>query len=430
VPPQRTVVFTGVSVIPMDRDTVLRDRTVVVENGRITHVGARRAAPAGATTVDARGKFLMPGLAEFHAHVPSGQGAVHAHRTLSLYVLAGVTTARGMLGAPMHLAIRDSIAAGTLLGPRLLTSGPSFNGNSVTSPAVAATMVRDQKAAGYDLLKIHPGVPRTAFDSLAAVANALRIPFAGHVPLEVGLDAALTSKYSTIDHLDGIVEAMYAGPGPLTPQANGFFGLGIMRQLDLSRFDSIVGRVKASGVAMVPTQILMDNWASDATGEELTAGPEFRYWLPQQVAAWRNNKNNTLAQAEVPREQRQEFIALRRRIVKALYDGGVPFLLGSDAPQLWNVPGFSAHRELEALVAAGLTPYQALRTGTVDVARFMGEEGRSGTVRPGARADLVLLDANPLADVANVGRIHGVVVNGRWIAPAERTRMLEALAAP
>jgi imidazolonepropionase-like amidohydrolase len=424
---QRPVVFTGVSVIPMDRETVLRDQTVIVENGRVTHVGARRAAPAGATTIDARGKFLMPGLAEFHAHVPSGQGAVHARRTLELYVLAGVTTARGMLGAPLHLALRDSIARGTLLGPRLLTSGPSFNGNSVTSPAVAARMVREQKAAGYDLLKIHPGVPRAAFDSLAAVANALGIPFAGHVPLEIGLDAALTSKYSTIDHLDGLVEAMYAGTAPLTAQVNGFFGLGIMRELDRSRFDAIVGRVKASGVAMVPTQILMDNWTSDATGDSLTSLPEFRYWLPQQVTAWRNYKNEVLAEAEVPREQREDFTALRRRFIKALHDAGVPFLLGSDAPQVWNVPGFSAHRELAALVAAGLTPFQALRTGTANVATFLGEEGRSGVIRPGARADLLLLDANPLEDVANTTRIHGVLVNGRWLGPEERTRMLAAL---
>ena len=130
----------------------------------------------------------------------------------------------------------------------------------------------------------------------------------------------------------------------------------------------------------------------------------------------------------MPREQRQEFIALRRRLIKALYDRGVPFLLGSDAPQLWNVPGFATHRELGALVAAGLTPYQALRTGTVDVAKFLGEEGRSGVVRVGARADLLLLDANPLGDIANSQRINGVVVNGRWIGPAERERMLEALA--
>ena len=421
------VVFTGVSVIPMDRQTVLANQTVIVENGRITHVGAQRAAPAGATSVDARGKFLMPAIAEFHAHVPSGGQAVHAHRTLSLYALAGVATARGMLGAPMHLALRDSIAAGRLFGPRLLTSGPSFNGNSATSPATAAAMVREQKAAGYDLLKIHPGVPKAAFDSLAAVANALRIPFAGHVPLDVGLDAALTSKYSTIDHLDGIVEAMYNGPRPLTSETNGFFGLGIIRQLDRSRFGAIVNRIKASGVVMVPTQILMDNYANDATGDELTALPEFKYWVPQQTAAWRNNKNAYLAQSPAPREQRQEFIALRRRLIKAMYDAGVPFLLGSDAPQLWNVPGFSAHRELGALVAAGLTPYQALRTGTVDVAKFLGEEGRSGVVRVGARADLLLLDANPLDAITNSLRINGVVVNGRWIGPAERGRMLEAL---
>ena len=426
---QASVVFTGVSVIPMDRETVVPNQTVIIENGRITYVGGQRSAPAGATTVDARGKFLLPGLAEFHAHVPSGGQAVHAHRTLSLYVLAGVTTARGMLGAPMHLALRDSIAAGQLLGPRLLTSGPSFNGNTATSPATTAAMVREQKAAGYDLLKIHPGVPRPAFDSLAAVANAVRIPFAGHVPLEIGLDAALRSKYSTIDHLDGIVEAMYAGPQPLTPQLNGFFGLGIMSQLDRSRFGAIVDRVKASGVAMVPTQILMDNYANDATGDQLTALPEFRYWVPQQVASWRTNKNNLIAQPPASREQRQEYITLRRRLIKALYDGGVPFLLGSDAPQLWNVPGFSAHRELGALVAAGLTPYQALRTGTVDVAKFMGEEGRSGVIRAGARADLILLDANPLESIANSMRINGVVVNGRWIGPAERERMLEALVA-
>lgn len=427
VPPATAIVFNGVTVVPMDQNTTIANQTVIVENGRITHVGAPRTAPVGATVVDARGKFLMPGLAEFHAHVPSGSQAGLANRTLSLYVLAGVTTARGMLGAALHLALRDSIAAGQLLGPRLLTSGPSFNNNTVSSPSVAAAMVRAQKEAGYDLLKIHPGVPRVAFDSLAVTANRLGIPFAGHVPLEIGLDVALTSKYSTVDHLDGFIEAMYTGPQPLTPQVNGFFGLGIMRQLDQSRFQAIVDRVRASGVAMVPTQILMDNYTNDATGEQLTSLPEFRYWVPQQVAGWRANKDNILANLPVPREQRMEFIALRRRFVKALHEAGVPFLLGSDAPQIWNVPGFSAHRELGALVAAGLTPYEALRTGTVNVAKFIGEEGRAGIVRPGARADLILLDANPLQDVANTLRISGIVVNGRWISGDDRARRLAAL---
>jgi imidazolonepropionase-like amidohydrolase len=427
-PQSNPIVFMGVSVLPMDREEVLANQTVIVENRRITYVGGARAAPAGALVIDGRGKFLMPGIAEFHAHVPSGSQAAHAHRTLSLYALAGVTTARGMLGAPMHLALRDSIADGQLFGPRLLTSGPSFNGNSVTSPAQAIAMVQAQKEAGYDLLKIHPGVTRVAFDSLAATANRLGIPFAGHVPLEVGLDVAITAKHATIDHLDGFVEAMYSGTAPLTGQRNGFFGLGIMGELDTSRFQRIVDRVRASGVAMVPTQILTDNFANDATGEALTSVPEMRYWVPQQVASWRAFKNNILS-GTVTREQRHAYIALRRRFIKALYDAGVPFLLGSDAPQFWNVPGFSAHRELTALVAAGLTPYQALRTGTVDVARYMKEEGRSGVVRPGARADLILLDANPLQNIANSLRIDGVVVNGRWIGRSEREQMLARLAA-
>ena len=427
---QATIAFTGVSVIPMDREEVLQNQTVIVENGRISYVGGPRSAPAGATVVDARGKVLMPGIAEFHAHVPSGAGAVNAHRALSLYALAGVTTARGMLGAPLHLALRDSIRNGQVFGPRLLTSGPSFNNNSVTSPSVAIAMVTDQKSAGYDLLKIHPGVPRVAFDSLAATANRLRIPFAGHVPLEIGLDVALTSRYSTIDHLDGFIEAMYSGSQPLTPQVNGFFGLGIVRQLDQSRFQSIVDRVKASGVAMVPTQILMDNYTNDLTGEQLTSTVEFKYWLPQQVTQWRNLKDTLLARPPASREQRQEFTTLRRKFIKTLYDSGVPFLLGSDAPQYWNVPGYSAHRELGALVAAGLTPYQALRTGTVNVAKFLGEEGRSGVVREGARADLILVDGNPLQDITNTLRISGVVVNGRWIGTDERARLLGALATP
>lgn len=425
---QGTTVFTGVAVVPMDRDEVLQNQTVIVENGRISYVGGPRSAPPGATVVDGTGKFLMPGIAEFHAHVPNA-GAV-AHRALTLYALAGVTTARGMLGAPLHLALRDSIRKGQLFGPRLLTSGPSFNANTVSSPAVAIAMVTDQKNAGYDLLKIHPGVPRVAFDSLAATANRLRIPFSGHVPLEVGLDVALTSKYSTIDHLDGFLEAMYNGSQPLTGQVNGFFGLGIVRQLDQSRFQSIVDKAKASGVAMVPTQILMDNYTNDLTGSQLTSSEEFKYWLPQQVAQWRGMKDTLIAQAQVSREQRQEFTALRRRFLKTLYDAGVPFLLGSDAPQFWNVPGFSAHRELGALVAAGLTPYQALRTGTVNVAKFLGEEGRSGVVRQGARADLLLIDGNPLQDIANTLRISGVVVNGRWIGSEERSRMLGTLASP
>jgi imidazolonepropionase-like amidohydrolase len=146
------------------------------------------------------------------------------------------------------------------------------------------------------------------------------------------------------------------------------------------------------------------------------------------VQAWQNQKNAFLSNAETPdAAQRAYYTHVRRQLIRLLHDGGVEILLGSDAPQIWNVPGFAAHRELQLYVAAGLTPYEALRTGTVNIARHLGEEGESGVVRPGARADLVLLDANPLDNIENTQRIAGVVVNGRWISSAERDRLLAGL---
>jgi imidazolonepropionase-like amidohydrolase len=422
---QPPLVIRNVSVIPMDGEEVLTGQTVVVRDGRIESVGAAPAAlPAGATIIDGRGRYLMPGLAEMHAHV--GGAAVNP-RILTLFAVNGVTTARGMLGAPTHLPLRDSLGRGLVLGPRLITSGPSFSGPNVT-PESAAQRVREQHAAGYDLLKVHPGLTREAFDALARAAHELGMPFAGHVPLDVGLDRAIEARYNSIDHLDGFVEALLPSDAPVTRAQGGWFGLNLVPHLDMGRLPGIVERVRAAGIPVVPTQTLMEYLYNDMTGDELAGRIEYRYWIPGQVEQWRTQKNERLASPETPSaEHRARYIEIRRRIIRELHDAGVPVLLGADAPQVWNVPGFSAHRELQLYVASGMTPYQALRTGTVDVARHLGEEGRTGVVRPGARADLILLDANPLADIENTMRIHGVVLNGRWIGSDERSRLLAEL---
>ncbi|HUG41586.1 MAG TPA: amidohydrolase family protein, partial [Longimicrobiales bacterium] len=390
------LVIRNVNVIPMDRPEVLPDRTVVIRDGRIESVGTAASVPAGAIVVDGAGKFLIPGLAEMHAHVQSPQDNP---RILALYALNGVTTARGMLGRPAHLVLRDSLARGLVLGPRLITSGPSFGGGDF-SPAEARRRVREQKEMGYDLLKIHPGPSRAAFDALAETARQLGIPFAGHVPADVGLDRAIAAGYHTIDHLDGFMEALVPPGATGVPAQGGWFGLNLVPHVDEGRIPGIVARLREAGIAVVPTQTLMENYVSDLTGDELAARPEYAYWIPAQLEQWRNQKNARLRHpATPPAAQRARYTEIRRRFIKALYDGGVPVLLGSDAPQVWNVPGFSAHRELRLYVDAGLTPYEALRTGTIEVARHLGEEGRSGVVRPGARADLLLLDANPLEDI-------------------------------
>ena len=209
--------FIGVNVLPMDKEGVLADQTVVVTDGKITSIApaAKTQIPTGAVKIDGTGKFLMPGLGELHAHIPGGKAPeADIERTLFLYVANGVTTIRGMLGDPRHLVYRERVAKGEVLGPRIYTSGPSFNDNTASTPEAAVAMVVEQKKAGYDLLKIHPGVPRNAFDVMAAKADELRIPFAGHVPEAVGLTRALETKYRSIDHLDGYVEALVPGAPP------------------------------------------------------------------------------------------------------------------------------------------------------------------------------------------------------------------------
>ena len=421
--PSAVVAFTNVSVLPMDRETVLSGQTVVIRDGKIAELGAASAVrvPDGAVSVDGQGKFLMPTLAEMHAHIPAGTASDSTvERTLFLYAANGLGTIRGMLGDPRHLQYRERVAKGELFSPRIYTSGPSFNGKSATSPEVAAKMVQEQKAAGYDLLKIHPGVSRAAFDALDAKADELKIPFAGHVPLEVGLQRALEAKYHSIDHLDGYVEAL--AKEPLTSQ---FFGLNLINQVDESRIPSLVAATKAASVWQVPTQVLMDSLLSDQSADEMAKWPEMKYVSAETLKAWIDQKNG--ASAKAPAADRQKFLLLRRKIMKALFDGGVPFALGSDAPQWWNVPGFSAHRELKSLVAAGFTPFQALQTGTVNPARYFGTSASTGTVARGMRADLLLLDANPITDVGNTTKIAGVMLNGRWMSRQEIDKRLKEL---
>jgi imidazolonepropionase-like amidohydrolase len=413
-------VFEQVSVVPMDRERVLADRTVIVRDGRIAELGASGAVtvPAGATRIDGRGKFLIPTLAEMHAHVPVERE--QAERVLFLYVANGIGTIRSMLGDPSHFALRDRAARGEIVAPTMYLSGPSFNGQTAPTPDAAAARVIEQKKAGYDLLKIHPGVPRDAFDALARTADEQRIRFAGHVPAAVGLARALEAKYSTIDHLDGYIEAL-AKPGA---PAGELFGINLVDQIDESRIRPLVERTKAAGTWMVPTQILIENWYGPEDVNAMRKWPEMQYVGADEAGQWVATKQKNV-QAYSP-DHRQRYIALRRRLIKALHDGGVGVLLGSDAPQTWNVPGFSIHREIATYVAAGLTPFQALVTGTRAVAEHLGTSESAGTIDVGKRADLVLLDGNPLQEIGNTAKIAGVMVGGRWLPKSDIDKRLHA----
>lgn len=398
-----TYAFTNVNVVPMNGEQVLADRTVVVQNGRITAITPANAArvPAGATRIDGRGKYLMPGLAEMHGHIP-GQNVAFAERVALLYVAGGVTTVRGMQGHPNQFDLRKRIDSGELIGPRMFLSSPPLSGNSVGSVAAADSLVRYYKNAGYDLLKIHEGLSRDVYDKIVSTARAVNIPFGGHVPNDVGVHAALAARQNTIDHLDNYVEV-------------------IQNEADIP---ALVDLTVKAGVAVVPTMPLWEVLRGLHDPATMMDRTELRYMPQQMVTQWGSQVANIRGQTNQEMAARE--IELRNRLLKALSDAGAPILLGSDAPQLFSVPGFSIQREMETWASIGMSPFKILQAGTTAVADYLGDTANSGTVSVGKRADLLLLEANPLADVRNVARKAGVMVNGRWLPWAEIERRLTA----
>jgi imidazolonepropionase-like amidohydrolase len=416
--------FVNGQIISMASDASMAEPLeLVVEGERIVAVGTDLDPPREAIRIDLEGGYLMPGLAEMHAHVPApGQGDTYRDEVLFLYLANGITTIRGMLGDPTHLKLRDDLARHDVLGPRLITSGPSFNGNSVSSPEQARRMVEEQVKAGYDFLKVHPGLTRDEYDAMAEAASSRGIPFAGHVPADVGLLHALASGQATIDHLDGYVQALVPNLGP---DRSGLFAIGLTSRADTDLIGSVVAATVEARAAVVPTETLLENFS--ATDPESVTGRPQNAYLPR--ALYENYERRlTGAGSGLSRAAATRFLDLRKSLIKALNDGGVLMLLGSDAPQIFNVPGFSAHRELAAMTAAGLTPWQALAMGTRNPAVYFEQADEFGTLETGKAADLIWLAADPLTDIGNTTTIQGVMVRGRWLDRATLDQGLAEIA--
>lgn len=431
--PDTEIAFTNVNVITMENENVLQNQTVLVGKGRILAIADanKLTPPAGAQVIDGQGKFLMPGLAEMHAHIPVPRDSTdtsNVEETLFLYLSNGITTIRGMLGNPYHLKLREQVKNGEVPGPRIYTSGPSLNGNSVQSDSAARAMVRAQKQAGYDFLKLHPGLSLANFNAIAETANEVGITFAGHVSTAVGVRRAIEAKYASIDHLDGYVEALVPEDAGVDPSEGGFFGYNFTGLADASKIPELVQATKDAGVWIVPTESLMERIGLPDDPEEMAREPEMQYILPRVRQAWIARKKQFIEANNYDANIAKRFIELRRQIIKAMYGADVSLLLGSDAPQIFNVPGFSIQHELRMLVAAGLTPYQALHTGTVNPARFFKHENEYGTVTAGKSADLILLNANPLTDISNMANRAGVMVRGKWLPETEIQARLAEIA--
>lgn len=428
-PERGSFAFTNVNVVPMDSERVLEDQNVVVEDGRITAMGpaATTGVPEGATPIDGQGRYLIPGLAEMHGHIPFTNANGEAEDVLMLFLAGGATTVRGMQGHTSQLELRQRVADGEIVGPRLWLAAPSMRGNNVPDAATAERLVREAKDQGFDLLKVHEGLSAEAYDAIVRTATEVDIPWGGHVSINVGVPGALAARQSTIDHLDDYLDAMQPADSPALNATGRDRNRLLALNADETKIPELARATREAGVAVVPTQILWEVLRGARDPAPLVDRPENRYMDRDTVATWAERTAASYANAD--REAAKREAELRQMLLKTMYDEGVAVLMGTDAPQIFSVPGFSLHRELPLMVESGMTPYEVLRTGTVIVARFLGIEDEAGTVAVGRNADLLLLEANPLDDITAVAANAGVMIDGRWLSPDYIADALEAIAA-
>jgi imidazolonepropionase-like amidohydrolase len=422
--------FTGVNILTMNDESVLRGQTVVIRGDRIEAIrpDGQVRLPDGATEIDASGKYLMPGLAEMHGHIPGPDHSQYAKDVLFLYISNGVTTVRNMAGHPYHLGLRERVMNGEIPGPVVFAASPWLSTNTIPEPAAAAGVVQGYLEDGFDLMKMG-GIPVDTYRALAEAAHDQGLPFAGHIPQEVGLRIALEERQASIDHLDRYVEFMAEGHPEAEGRSPGFFGSAIIDYVDEARMDEAIELTIAVGTWNVPTLSLVEHLESPVPGEEMAEWPEMKYMPRNVIEGWVNSKRDFQARDDFQPEAARKLVELRQRLTKELHDRGAPIVLGSDAPQFFNVPGFSIHHELEMMVATGLTPYEVLVTGTRNAGIYFDMADEFGTVEEGLRADLILLNSNPFDDIGNVKDRAGVVVRGEWWPEERIQEKLDEIAA-
>jgi imidazolonepropionase-like amidohydrolase len=417
-----SVVFENVTVIPMDSERVLERQTVLVKDNRITYIGPgdELDIPADAHVVDGAGKFLIPGLSDMHMHTFGSEN------DLLVYLANGVTTIR-ILGAdpPVILEWRDQIKAGTRVGPNIWAWWPMIESHTfdpkwlvefttrggetfVYTPEEAEQLVAKAAAMGVDGIKSHVVFSSDVFQALQESAAKHGLPFDGHVPIDQleCWDCFRSMNVPALAHVEELAKV------------SGLSDENI-RQIAQDAADD--------GMWVTTTIYLarsITDQASDLEGA-LNAMPEVKYVHPDIFdTRWGPGANDYV--------DFDSFISgglpAREKMLLALYESGTLLMSGTDATLPLMAPGYSLHDELETMVDVGLSPYDVLKTSTYNPALYLGELEEFGTIEEGKRADLVLLEANPLQDITNTRQIAGTMVRGRWYSRADLDHMLEAVA--
>ena len=435
VPAQpRTLVLSHVNLVDVAAGSIRRDMTVTIADGRITAIGGSAKPAKGAQVVDGTGKYVIPGLWDMHVHW-------YDERFLPLFIANGVTGARQMFGAPVHLSWKQRLEDGSLLGPRQVLAGPIVDGpNPVWPRSIVAAdaqggreAVQQTKRDGYDFIKVYNRLPREAYLGIVEEAKRTGLPVEGHVPNAVSAAEASDAGQKTIEHLTGVLIAASSaeaearrGTGQIlatAPRGGGLDPAGraalrLQRERTLATYDDVkaaalFARFRANGTWHCPTLTVLRSGAflndpafvSDSRLKYMPATVR-ESWKPENspLRGWKTNEDYDLD---------RRTLQLQLRVVGAMQKAGVPLLAGTDVLNPFAFPGFSLHDELKLLTDAGLTPAQALQAATMNPARYLGKTALQGTVETGKIADLVLLDGNPLDDITMTKKIAAVVFRGQ-----------------
>lgn len=407
-----TIAIVDATVFTMTEASPRSHQTVVIANGKILTIGpmSQTQPPAGARIIDGREKFLTPGLIDGHVHLMDDAD-------LTQFLAFGVTSIRIMMGSPHTLELRRAVSVGERVGPRIVSAGPLFADATVrwrdkivpATPEAARIAVRAQYAAGYDFIKIYDGLTREIYAAIVDEAHALQMPIDGHIPQAVGFAAVLAAKQD-LQHTDKTVFSLWG------------------HQFDTTRVDSVAGAIKAAGVRVTPTIASMAQTALIGQGQfdALLARPSMRRIGDETLSFFCTVVRTMGGGGRRPAStvRYDPWADFQMRLIAAEFRAGVPIVAGTDTPNGMLAPGSGLIDELRVLGESGIPPMETLRAATRDAALALGDS-MGGIIAPGARADLVLLDANPLTDsgAAYLDRIRGVMTAGRWLSREELDRL-------
>ena len=437
------VAFVNVNVIPMDRERMLRNQTVIVRDNTITTLGDAKhvKVPAGAQTVDGAGKFLIPGLMDMHVHLFSDDEFPDAlaEDEFKVMIAYGVTTIRLMIGTPEQLVLREKSAKKEILAPTIFAASPHLTGKKqpnayvVTTEAEARAAVAKSKQDGYDFIKVTTYLAPEVYEAIVDEARKQNIRVVGHADSRsVGLQRALNARQQ-IEHLDSYLEALVPDTAPVKGSVSDIYVYNpknweSIDYLDEKRIPELARLTVNANPFVTPTLHLFKfTFGKGRTEESFLAQPDIRFYPQKTVEAWTRASKRYLSTA-APVEKREKYIRIRNQIVKAIYDAGGKIMAGSDTPEWLMLYGHTLHLELIDLRDAGLSNYATLETATRNPATFLGLLDKTGTIEKGKRGDLVLLEANPLEDIAHTQKRAGVMIKGRYFTQTEMNRWLDEIA--